>query len=201
MLTCVCCGVEKDDEQFSISRNKISGRRSKCKDCINTYERNKRIAAGMNVMPIKEKFDGKKICLKCGELKDFELFPVINKKMGYRSSYCKVCANKIRENSRKLKGVEPIRQRAKWLKSSFGISVDQYNDILLLQDNKCAICGRTEELDGKNFAVDHDHKTGKMRGILCKRCNLLLGKFENSTGNMEGAISYLQKYGGTSINE
>lgn len=57
----------------------------------------------------------------------------------------------------------------------------------------CEICGQPETDKGKqNLAIDHDHKTGKFRGLLCKKCNTALGTYEN---NAEGFINYLRKSG------
>ena len=74
------------------------------------------------------------------------------------------------------------------LKFCFGISLEEYKSILLSQGNKCAICGKLQE--EKYFAVDHNHITGEVRGILCSRCNRSLGWYEKCK---EGIESYLKK--------
>lgn len=68
----------------------------------------------------------------------------------------------------------------------YGMSVADYDAVLEAYDNRCAICGRTSgqvsKRDGRSFAlhVDHDHATGKFRGLLCYRCNQILGWIEQS---------------------
>ena len=57
--------------------------------------------------------------------------------------------------------------RASHLKVNYGITEDQYLELLSLQEGGCAICGKTIEEEGRNLAVDHNHKTGEIRGLLC----------------------------------
>ena len=60
--------------------------------------------------------------------------------------------------------------------------------------NKCAICDKPREAFKKNFAVDHDHKTGKIRGLLCYRCNkFILGR--QTLATVEKMLAYLLKFG------
>ena len=61
--------------------------------------------------------------------------------------------------------------RAYALKRKYGITPDQYEQLLRQQNGTCALCPKTEEAEGKSLAVDHNHKTGEIRGILCSYCN------------------------------
>jgi hypothetical protein len=65
--------------------------------------------------------------------------------------------------------------------------------MLLNQNNKCAICGRDKSEFKKRFAVDHNHKTGEIRGLLCVNCNHGLGTFKDNTIFLNNAIKYLNK--------
>lgn len=76
------------------------------------------------------------------------------------------------------------------LKSKFGLSLEQYNELYKKQNNRCAIC--LCEQGKKSFHVDHDHITGKIRGLLCPCCNLALGSFKDSILVMKNAIIYLE---------
>lgn len=82
--------------------------------------------------------------------------------------------------------------RAIALKHSFGITNEDYLQMLTSQHGKCAICTKTPE-EGIFLCVDHDHKTGKIRGLLCHRCNKLLGFAQDSVETLNEAISYLRK--------
>lgn len=82
----------------------------------------------------------------------------------------------------------------------FGITIEQYDQKLAVQNGVCAICNKEETQKGrgglvKYLAVDHDHKTGKIRGLLCARCNhRILGYIKDSIEHLEAAIEYLKKY-------
>jgi len=79
------------------------------------------------------------------------------------------------------------------LRLSFGITLDDYNNMMMIQNSCCAICS----IDSMNFkrklAVDHCHKTGRVRGLLCGKCNSAIGLMNDSTENLQNAISYLNK--------
>ena len=78
------------------------------------------------------------------------------------------------------------------IRRKYGITQKQYDDMLMQQNNGCAICSRTEEPDGRRLAIDHCHSTGKVRGVLCNNCNNGLGAFGDNIEGMKKAIQYLQ---------
>lgn len=81
------------------------------------------------------------------------------------------------------------------LKTKFGITLDEYNQILERQDYGCAICSSRKAsgpLENGSFPVDHDHKTGKVRGLLCNKCNTGLGLFKENEDLLLKAIGYLR---------
>lgn len=77
----------------------------------------------------------------------------------------------------------------------YGISVSHYYDLLAVQEGKCAICGTmtpsSHREDIIHFCVDHDHATGKARGLLCVECNVGLGGFKDNHESLARAIEYL----------
>lgn len=84
-----------------------------------------------------------------------------------------------------------MSDRNKYLLKKYGITLADYNDILNAQNGRCAIClckPRT-----KNLAVDHNHGTGEVRGLLCYRCNHgLLGHAHDSEEMLERALEYVR---------
>lgn len=84
------------------------------------------------------------------------------------------------------------------LQRSFGISLADYSAMVAAQDNKCAICDQPEQqMRGgklKALAVDHDHASGKIRGLLCADCNQAIGKFKEDRNTLLAAIRYLDKH-------
>tara|TARA_R110001606_G_scaffold253963_1_gene401790 strand:+ start:411 stop:788 length:378 start_codon:yes stop_codon:yes gene_type:complete len=77
------------------------------------------------------------------------------------------------------------------LKKRFNLTVDEYNVILNKQNNCCAICNKHESEIKTNLHVDHCHTTGKIRGLLCFGCNILLGKAKDNINTLNNAIDYL----------
>lgn len=64
--------------------------------------------------------------------------------------------------------------------------------LLEQQDNKCGLC--FTELTQRTTVLDHDHKTGKIRAVLCRKCNIGLGYFEDDEQKLESALNYVRKY-------
>jgi len=83
------------------------------------------------------------------------------------------------------------------LRKKYGIGLDQYNTLLEAQGNVCAICGKSEKgiFNGspKIMAVDHNHQTGEIRGILCSNCNGALGMIGDDIAILKKAIIYLNR--------
>lgn len=79
------------------------------------------------------------------------------------------------------------------LKSTYGISLNEYNELLKVQGNCCAICKKPQQEQKRNFAVDHDHNTGKIRGLLCIKCNRGIGLLQDNVDIIQEAVKYLRK--------
>lgn len=84
-----------------------------------------------------------------------------------------------------------MSNREKYLQRRFGISEKDYERMFTAQSKGCAICGRPPKKN--HLAVDHDHKTGRVRGLLCYNCNRrLIGRFRNPE-TFEKAARYLRR--------
>lgn len=94
--------------------------------------------------------------------------------------------NKMNENTK-------ISVRKTHYKRSYGITIDEYNEMFEKQCGRCAICGG-KHLGIKNMAIDHCHKTNRVRGLLCPKCNLGLGFFRDNIDILKLAQHYLNKY-------
>jgi len=81
------------------------------------------------------------------------------------------------------------------LKYKYGISLEEYEHMLAAQCGRCAICGKHESNLYVRLSVDHNHKTGKVRGLLCRRCNSMLGFCDESVHLLQTAIAYLERSG------
>lgn len=143
-----------------------------------------------------------KTCRDCGKSKGLDEFYA-------KQSYCKPCsglrtkawraanpdrhkANKKRQ--RKREAPNPEATRRKNLRSKYGISPEQYDALLAEQGGGCACCGKTSA-GGRHgrFHVDHDHKTGKIRGLLCHSCNVGIGALGDTIVGIERAARYLRR--------
>lgn len=81
-------------------------------------------------------------------------------------------------------------QRFAHIKRKYGISEKDYTQMVASQSNKCALCGRPPRKN--RLSIDHDHKTGKIRGLLCAPCNRALGVLGDSVDGLGKAVDYLQ---------
>jgi hypothetical protein len=102
----------------------------------------------------------------------------------YRQSHKKERA----ENALKHKDTQALRHLRHVLKARYGLTVADYERMLEEQRGVCAICGN--EMDPP--CVDHDHATGKVRGLLCKSCNWILGRAKDNPDIFRRAILYLE---------
>ena len=137
-------------------------------------------------------------------------------------SYCKQCDNKLREKNRKINGENETRkekrangsqarskiryqkevmsglpttpQRITWLKK-YGLTIEDFESLEKQSNNRCYICGEEEtRLVSKKLCVDHCHKTGKVRGLLCNRCNRTLGFLKDDIDLMLTMIGYIRHH-------
>lgn len=140
-----------------------------------------------------------KTCRECKLSPDETEFPKHPRFKDGLDSICKKCKNikaKIRYDNNREAILAKQRNRIRNgdgkkydLKRKFGITLGQYHDMVILQNGVCAICKKVDE-DIK-LSVDNCHTTGKIRGLLCRRCNTALGLFGDDIERMKSAIEYL----------
>jgi hypothetical protein len=104
----------------------------------------------------------------------------------------------MREYGRRLRAANPDYHKNIFLKRHYGIGITTYNEMLAAQNGCCDICGKAEsnEIKGKvvSLAVDHDHKTGAIRALLCSACNTALGLFNDDPALLDAAKAYLNRH-------
>lgn len=86
-----------------------------------------------------------------------------------------------------------FQQKRQALKQRYGLTFEAYMDIVYAQEGRCAICKCTPFELKQDMCVDHCHSTGKVRGVLCVRCNFGIGYFKDSPTHLQEAIRYLEK--------
>ena len=109
----------------------------------------------------------------------------------YQLDYSETHKKERREYHFKNKTRFRDRKRNAALKHSFGITLDDYNKMFNNQNGKCAICGKHQTEFKEALSVDHCHRTGKIRGLLCKNCNTALGLMKDNSKLLFEALRYL----------
>lgn len=131
--------------------------------------------------------EGVKRCPRCGQIK---LFSDFTKRGKYCVSRCQECMSEIYyENA---DDIREIRREHR-----IGVSPGTYELLIALHGEVCAICG-ADKPGGKGaannqFCIDHDHETGKIRGLLCTSCNVGIGMLRHNTELLNAAIDYLSR--------
>lgn len=146
-----------------------------------------------------------KTCSKCGVEKDVSMFSKTKTRKGGLNCWCKDCWKIYYQQNREV-FTKQSRDRYylnrqhhldRHLFNTYGITRDEFNALLGKQGGGCAICGKKETALANNsktvmrLAVDHDHKTGKIRGLLCCRCNHAIGQMLDDPKIIQNAVAYL----------
>lgn len=173
---CKKCNIDKNKTEFYKYSKYTDGI---CKDCRNSYNNEWRRRKNTdNETYIRENLlkSNQNICVSCKSIKPLEAFrKSIHVKTGYLNT-CKACL-KVREKNIKLK-------------LAYNINLDEFNLLLKKQNNTCAICKTDFQI--KDICVDHCHKTGKVRGLLCHPCNRSIGMLKERKDVLYSAIRYLK---------
>lgn len=135
---------------------------------------------GAIMMPMETKR-----CATCGEDKPRSEYYAVSKTESTLRPHCKPCHSTRRKANYAKAGGKDIPYE-QLIKREYGITLADYNALLRSQAHRCAVCRRPETIRSKRtgelrrLAVDHDHVTGAVRGLLCHRCNILVWAFEEN---------------------
>lgn len=120
-----------------------------------------------------------------------------------RTGICSVCGFtnvRIRKNGKSAecmfvrnrnRGPGGGYRRSSWVQRTYGLTATQFSALQERAGGRCEICGRAESETSRRLAVDHDHETGIVRGLLCGRCNTGIGLLGDSLQGLQRAIDYL----------
>lgn len=149
----------------------------------------------------------KKICSKCGLEKDLISFFKHKISKDGHTARCKECikdynkinAPRIKERKKFWRDNNKEKLNSRSLFNRYKITQEQYNELYNRQNGRCSICNKEETNKHQNgnikkLSVDHNHITGKIRGLLCWRCNLVLGKINEDIDISTKITEYLQKW-------
>lgn len=142
-----------------------------------------------------------KACSKCKEEKPLSAFYNDKSRPRGKAYQCKTCMNRKHaefDRSEYMdvyyaanKEVMSDQSRAAMLIRKYGITAEQYAEMLFLQGGVCAICKGPGKAYGR-LHVDHNHETGRIRGLLCNTCNAGLGQLRDDVELLRAAIAYLE---------
>lgn len=181
--------LSKVSKMICLDCNKIltNYRAKRCRSCANRGINNPRYKHGKNV--------NYKVCQMCGQ-----------KISSASAKFCIKCSSSLNKHKFKsgklhknykhgLSKTKEYRRNCQLLRN-YNITLREYRELLKQQNNVCKICNKTNTKKFKNkitpLVVDHDHRTGKVRGLLCNKCNSALGYFKENLINLEKAIMYLK---------
>lgn len=139
-----------------------------------------------------------KTCAKCKERKELSAFPKRKGCSGGFSPRCRACMRLV-WNARFKDN--PLELKNKILLREFGINLETYQAMHKKQDGRCMICGESETALScrknrtRDLSVDHCHESGKIRGLLCSKCNIGLGNFRDDILLLGRAMEYLATAG------
>ena len=184
---CTSCEITKEYNEYPFDtdrkrflKNGLRTIKTVCRDCyFLQHPKTERLKNTETNLLLLEQ--GKRKCSGCSTIKEFKYFWRNNTSTGYTSK-CIECDKKRKKNSTKLSYIKEAAKR-------YNISVEEYNKIIADNPN-CMIC--KEGLQTPN--IDHCHTTGKVRGVLCKKCNSGLGFFKDNQNILNEAILYLNKH-------
>ena len=129
-----------------------------------------------------------KVCYGCKELKAYSKYGKSANSVDGLSHKCKVC--------RRIRAKEiycPLKTRTKKLKREYGMTLKDFDWLINSQNNKCAICGFKLK-PGRHTHIDHCHKCGTVRGLLCSSCNMALGMFLDDPLIIAAALKYVEEH-------
>ena len=128
-------------------------------------------------------------CKTCGKMKlETEYY---RRKNGALRLDCKPCYSRYQAVQHERHKVD--EKFVSYLRRTYGLHIEEYTAIAEAQNNVCAICEQPDEARPK-LSVDHDHATGKVRGLLCTGCNVSLGRLDDDSARLRKAADYLDDH-------
>ena len=175
MKICNKCKIEKDGSQFYKHVSNRDRLGSSCKKCLALYVKTperKEAAAKYEQTPERKITQAKS-----------------------NAKYLKTPEGKETRANYEQTPEYKLAHRKSEIKYRYGITLEEYNDLLTSQNGGCAICKtKTPGGNGDHFHIDHDHVTGKIRGLLCHACNIGQGYFKDDPSLLIASANYLIKH-------
>jgi hypothetical protein len=134
----------------------------------------------------------RKICSACRA--DLPL-TAFGKNRSAKDGLANQCLDCLKESRRKWREANPGLHRARHMKNRYGIALDEYEAMVKLTGGRCPVCGQPPSpVFEAAFDLDHDHLTGKVRGLLCRPCNLALGGARDDPAILRALADYIEAH-------
>ena len=177
MKTCSKCCIEKPRSEFAKRKASLDGLQPSCKACkkseyANWYASNSDVSKKASVSWATK--NHKRV--RANTVK-------------WRSEN----SERVKRNMDAWRKANPEKAKSHRLKNKFSITLEYFNELLEAQNYRCKICNTDVPRGRGNFHIDHDHLTGKVRGLLCNCCNVGLGMFKDDEEILLKAAAYLSK--------
>jgi hypothetical protein len=193
---CPKCLLTKSLTEFY----KNAANNSQCKECLS----NSRVGRENRCQICRSsRLTANKDCLECLNKKGYAWCKHCNSVLPLSEFYirgsmsCKDCAiylNLMRNQVVKYTPVTAQENRKRGIKHKYNLTEEIYDQMVLRQNGKCAICFNYPKSSYPKLYIDHDHKTGKLRGLLCHTCNSGVGMLKDDKTILQSAINYLDSY-------
>ncbi|MFE9451297.1 endonuclease VII domain-containing protein [Streptomyces sp. NPDC006739] len=170
---CPRCREDKPRAAFASNKSMRDGLQVYCRGCASAYHQARQVAKGRNVRPRVEAPAGHKYCRTCGEIQPHSEWTRNRSASDGLATLCKSC--------------KAVKGRAGHLKRQYGITEAERDELVASQGGVCCIC-----LAAVPEHVDHCHKTGRVRGVLCFSCNAALGQFKDRPDVIRRAAAYVE---------
>jgi hypothetical protein len=170
---CSRCKQDKPRAAFAKNKSMRDGLRAYCRECAAAYHQQRQVAKGRNVRPRVEVPEGHERCRTCGETKPHSEWQRNRSASDGLATLCRSC--------------KAVKGRAGHLKRHYGLTEAERDELVASQMGLCVIC-----LKAPAVHVDHCHKTGRVRGVLCFNCNSAIGKLGDDPDAVRRAAAYLE---------
>jgi uncharacterized protein YaiL (DUF2058 family) len=188
MKICSTCRVEQSITQFSKYRSAVDGLQSQCKECKHKYATS---------------VEGRQVGLKyCRKYRAEHREASRESGRKYRENHLEERREASRLCARRIRKERPqevhAQARQSLLFTKYGMTVSDYDRMFEQQKGVCAICGKEQThspVHNGYLCIDHDHVTGKNRGLLCRKCNIALGHVDDNVEVLEKMIAYIKAGG------
>jgi Autographiviridae endonuclease VII len=198
---CGHCRVELPVAVFARSSGTKSGLRSWCRLCEAKYGKDRRAARpGYNRYETHDDEAPEiaglaRVCTRCRIEKPLTDY---HKSAGFKFGRLNVCKPCAAARTAEANEQNAERNQLKRRTAKYGITPDAFHALFDAQGGRCAVCKGNLERSSRHTCVDHSHRTGKVRGILCRQCNSGLGALQDSVALLDAAKAYLISHDGVS---